>query len=403
MAIQKVKPYNFIRPMLGGDNAPYMTRFQSPSNGAPSVVKPSAPSQVQTDPPKSPVQKAMERTGWVPTLGDSSKSANGSNGGADNISPGIFNQEDAQKALETEKKKSEQKVEKQEQNAQDETDGSNGTKQIWNDDNDPTGMRALAADQQASDEDYLNRWSSLVLPEAEIERRTRRATAINGIQHLGNLLSSFGNLYYTRGGAPSQQAAKVDDGGISEWRDKQMENLRKYLDMRKQNVGNQLDRAFKINQAEMSWRQGQARIAEYEAQAKRYEEDANRIAQQAEVYKKRAAEIQAEIDRGDETHAKELEKLDQQIAESKSREDTNRSRAAYYKDLGEKAKSDAAANQVRAVAAAEKDTRLGKAATQRASDNKRNVDSQIEKRNRNGNKSQSKKAEEKKKKTLFEE
>lgn len=401
MSIQKVKPYNFIRPMLGGDNAPYMTRFQSPSNGAPSVVKPSAPSQVQTDPPKSSVQKAMERTGWVPTLGDSSKSANGSNGGTDNIIPGIFNQEDAQKALDAEnKKKSEQKVEKQEQKVQNETDGSNGTKQIWNDDNDPTGMRALAADQQASDEDYLNRWSSLVLPEAEIERRTRRATAINGIQHLGNLLSSFGNLYYTRGGAPSQQTAKVDDGGISEWRDKQMENLRKYLDMRKQNVGNQLDRAFKINQAETSWRQGQARIAEYEAQAKRYEEDANRIAQQAEQYKARAEEIRAEIKRGDETHAKELEKLDQQIAESKSREDTNRSRAAYYRDLGEKAKSDAAANHVRAVAAAEKDTRVGKAATQRASDNKRNVDSQIENRKRNGKKSQGEKAE-KKKKELF--
>lgn len=73
---------------------------------------------------------------------------------------------------------------------------------------------------------YSQLYEKPITPEEE-DRRKRAASAVEGVGHLGNVLSAFSNLIFTGKGAPSQELTKVPDE-IQKFEDRLAEKRRMY-------------------------------------------------------------------------------------------------------------------------------------------------------------------------------
>lgn len=74
---------------------------------------------------------------------------------------------------------------------------------------------------------YSQLYEKPITPEEE-DRRKRAASAVEGVGHLGNVLSAFSNLIFTGKGAPSQELPKVPDSRLQTFEDRIAEKRRMY-------------------------------------------------------------------------------------------------------------------------------------------------------------------------------
>ena len=74
---------------------------------------------------------------------------------------------------------------------------------------------------------YSQLYEKPITPEEE-DRRKRAASAVEGVGHLGNVLSAFSNLIFTGKGAPSQELPKVPDSRLQKFEDRIAEKRRMY-------------------------------------------------------------------------------------------------------------------------------------------------------------------------------
>lgn len=74
---------------------------------------------------------------------------------------------------------------------------------------------------------YSKLYEKPITPEDE-RRRKRATSAVEGVGHLGNVLSAFSNLIFTGKGAPSQELPKVPDSRLQTFEDRIAEKRRMY-------------------------------------------------------------------------------------------------------------------------------------------------------------------------------
>lgn len=74
---------------------------------------------------------------------------------------------------------------------------------------------------------YSQLYEKPITPEEE-DRRKRAASAVEGVGHLGNVLSAFSNLIFTGKGAPSQELPKVPNSRLQTFEDRIAEKRRMY-------------------------------------------------------------------------------------------------------------------------------------------------------------------------------
>lgn len=74
---------------------------------------------------------------------------------------------------------------------------------------------------------YSQLYEKPITPEEE-DRRKRAASAVEGVGHLGNVLSAFSNLIFTGKSAPSQELPKVPDSRLQTFEDRIAEKRRMY-------------------------------------------------------------------------------------------------------------------------------------------------------------------------------
>lgn len=75
--------------------------------------------------------------------------------------------------------------------------------------------------------DFTDKYSETPITQEEEEKRKRAASAVTGIGHIGNVLSSLSNILFA-GEAPSQKIPTVADPGIQRFEDRIADKRRQY-------------------------------------------------------------------------------------------------------------------------------------------------------------------------------
>lgn len=130
------------------------------------------------------------------------------------------------------------------------------------DNTDETAPQASVVEPQMNDYQWSRRffdeYMTPPITKEEEERRKRAASAVTGIGHLGNVLSSFANLAFA-GEAPSQKLPTVADPKLQSFSDRLMAERQKYASGRLAAINtdfNNYQRALQL------YRQDQARKAQ---------------------------------------------------------------------------------------------------------------------------------------------
>lgn len=198
--------------------------------------------------------------------------------------------------------------------------------------------------------DLLSKLANMVVSPEEIERRERRVRALEGVKHLGNILSSFGNLHYARAGGISQ-GVELPKSEIDGWREKQRSNLESYQKLLAEQEKRQQDYELKALAYEDRHRQITA-YADRATQAAK--ESASREKYWEEKYNQLVASggAQAEIDAAKaETEKARAEKVkaekkaaDARAEASRAAAEASRAKAEAEKARADKTRSDAKNN-----------------------------------------------------------
>lgn len=239
-------------------------------------------------------------------------------------------------------------------------------------------------DKATSDSQFVAELQAGLLPKEEQEKRERAARRINGIQHLGNMLSAFSNLYYTRGGAPSQTLPTVTNPDLETWRTKQRSNITSYQDWVDKKDKAIWDREYKLMTAAHRQEMDKANLAIRQAKQKADEETekwkAEKARYGAESEQARAAGLKADAAKKEwEAKKAEQEALDAHqkaedahaVAMSTANKNNAQAKATAIKAAAEAKESAARAEKALAEAAAAKQKAAND--TQRTRDNTSNV------------------------------
>lgn len=218
-------------------------------------------------------------------------------------------------------------------------------------------------DKATSDSQFVAELQAGLLPKEEQEKRERAARRINGIQHLGNMLSAFSNLYYTRGGAPSQTLPTVTNPDLEVWRTKQRSNISSYQDWVDKKDKAIWDREYKLMTAAHRQEMDKANLAIRQAKQKADEEtkkwEAEKAKWGAESEQARAAGLKAEAAKKEwEAKKAEQEALDAHqkaedahaVAQSTANKNNAEAQAAAVKAAAAAKESAARAEKARADA-----------------------------------------------------
>lgn len=219
-------------------------------------------------------------------------------------------------------------------------------------------------DKATSDSQFVAELQAGLLPKEEQEKRERAARRINGIQHLGNMLSAFSNLYYTRGGAPSQTLPTIKDPDLETWRTNQRKNITSYQDWVDKKDKAIWDREYKLMTAahrqemdKVKAKRMQADIDAKEAE-KRWNDEKNKWAvdsakYKAEQAKYEAAKKEAEARKAEEEALAAKQKADDAhaVAMSTANKNNAEAQAAAVKAAAAAKEAAARAEKARAEAA----------------------------------------------------
>ncbi len=247
-------------------------------------------------------------------------------------------------------------------------------------------------DKATSDSQFVAELQAGLLPKEEQEKRERAARRINGIQHLGNMLSAFSNLYYTRGGAPSQTLPTVTNPDLDTWRASQRKNITSYQDWVDKKDKAIWDREYKLMTAAHRQQMDKANLAIRQAKQKADEETekwkAEKAKYGAESEQARAAGFKAEAAKKEwEAKKAEQEALDAHqkaedahaVATSTANKNNAQAKAAATKAAADAQEAAARAEKALAEAAAAKQKAAND--TQRTRDNTLNTYNLIHNRN----------------------
>lgn len=218
-------------------------------------------------------------------------------------------------------------------------------------------------DKATSDSQFVAELQAGLLPKEEQEKRERAARRINGIQHLGNMLSAFSNLYYTRGGAPSQTLPTIKDPDLETWRTNQRKNITSYQDWVDKKDKAIWDREYKLMTAahrqqmdKVKAKRIQADIDAKEAE-KRWNDEKNKWAvdsakYKAEQAKYEAAKKEAEARKAEEEalDAKQKAEDAHEVAQSTVNKNNAQAKAAATKAAADAQEAAARAEKERADA-----------------------------------------------------
>lgn len=235
-------------------------------------------------------------------------------------------------------------------------------------------------DANTSPNNFLREWQAGLIPDEELKRRERATSRINAVRHLGNILNAFSNLYYTRGGAPSQTLPTVKDPDLTAWRNSQTKNLesfQKWHDKKDEAIWNREYRLMKqahreeIDRDRIALQKEETKmrseVKKWEAEKRKYEAGSAQY-KQAEAkanaakkeYEAKEAEIKANAAKrkAEDDHAVAMSIKNKNDAEAQAKATESAAKATV-----------AAAEAEKKRAEANKATQQGNAATKNANTN----------------------------------
>lgn len=179
--------------------------------------------------------------------------------------------------------------------------------------------------EETSLDKYMAMYQAGLIDDEEMKKRERAAERVNAIQHLGNIMNAFSNLYYTRGGAPSQTLPETKNPDIEKWRQTQTKNLNSYMDwsrkqahqvwqreyaMMKERHKQEMDRENQAlkkaeSDAKTEIKKWEAEKAKYEAGTAEYKQAESKAEAARKEFAAKEAEVKAKAaqQKADDDHA----------------------------------------------------------------------------------------------------